>query len=105
MTSSGELAAQLLWVKVVFGDFAVVEEEDRDVVGELGAEVGVGVNVHQAQVEGNLGPEGVELLFGLFAEVAVGAGVEGEFGHRKGDIVGGRGAKKQGGKEAEGQVG
>jgi hypothetical protein len=74
----GELAAELIEIDAVLGDFAVAEKNHRDIVGELRAQGGVGVNVDFAQSGVELCEQRGDLLLGFVAEVAAGASVEGE---------------------------
>jgi hypothetical protein len=74
--SAGQLAEKVVFVHAVFEGFAAVDEDDGDFVGELAAELVVGVNVDFLQIESAAAMEFGESLLHDFAEVAAFAGVE-----------------------------
>jgi hypothetical protein len=82
--SAGEFAEEVGLVHAVLEGFATVDEDDGDLVGELAAELFVGVHVDVLPVEAATAMQFGEGLFDDFAEVAAFAGVDhdlAEFGH------------------------
>ena len=79
----GQGAEELGAVHVVLEGLAAVDEDDRDLVVVELAEVGVGVDVDHAPVEGSLGFELREGVLDDVAEVAADPGVDDDFVHRK----------------------
>jgi hypothetical protein len=64
-----------VFVHAVFEGFAAVDENDGDFVGELAAELVVGVNVDFLQIESAPSMEFGQRLLNNFAQVAAFAGV------------------------------
>jgi hypothetical protein len=81
--AGGKGAEEAGAVHVVLEGLAAVDEDDRDLVVVELAEVGVGVDVDFAPVEGGLGLELGEGVFHDVAEVTAGAGVNDHFVHRE----------------------
>jgi hypothetical protein len=82
--SAGELAEEVGLVHAVLEGFAAVDEHDGDLVGELAAELFVGVHVDVLQGEAAAVMQLGEGLFDDLAEVAAFAGVDhdlAKFGH------------------------
>ena len=82
--SAGEFAEEVGLVHPVLEGFAAVDEDDGDLVGELAAELFVGVHVDVLPVEAAAAMQFGERLFHDFAEVASFAGVDhdlAELGH------------------------
>jgi len=75
MALAEELPQELLLVHVVLEGFAAINEDDGDVVVELAAEFGVGVNVDLAPSEAAPAGELGEALFHHFAEMTSLAGI------------------------------
>jgi len=82
--SAGELAEEVGFVHAVLEGFAAVDEDYGDLVGELAAQLFVGVHVDVLPGEAAAAMEFGEGLFDDFAEVASFARVDhdlAEFGH------------------------
>ena len=74
----GELAAELFGIDAVLGSFSIVNENDGNVVAELLGEVRIGVDIHFTESSAEFREERLDDAFGVFAQVAAGAGVEGD---------------------------
>jgi hypothetical protein len=82
--SAGEFAEEVGLVHAVLEGFVAVDEDDGNFVGELAAQLFVGVHVDVLPTEAATAMEFGEGLFDDFAEVASFAGVDhdlAEFGH------------------------
>jgi hypothetical protein len=88
--SAGELAQKFLFIHAVFEGFATVNEDDRDLVVVLTAEVGIGVNIHVAPVEATALMEFDEALLDDFAEMTPLPGIDDYFPmlHNSGSLAG-----------------
>jgi hypothetical protein len=73
--SAGEFAEEVGLVHAVFEGFAAIDEDDGDLVGELAAELFVGVHVDVLPGEAAAAMQFGEGLFDDFAQVASFAGV------------------------------
>jgi hypothetical protein len=82
--SAGEFAEEVGFFHVVLEGFAAVDEDYRNFVGELAAELFVAVDVDVCPVESAATVQFGEALFNDFAEVAAFTGVDhdlAKFGH------------------------
>ena len=82
--SAGEFAEEVGFVHAVLEGFAAIDEDDGDLVGELAAELFVGVYVDVLPGEAAAAMQFGEGLFDDLAEVAAFAGVDhdlAELGH------------------------
>src|SRR5215472_7676738 len=68
--SAGQFLQELLLIQPVLECFAAVDEDDRDFVGELAAQLVIGLHVHFAPAEAAPALQFGELFFYDFAKMA-----------------------------------